>query len=92
MTYKLRNDIILEYVAGVYMLVALRTAWEDCPFAIQIAPSMAFIWKWIKEGLSDKELIARLVEERGFSDEKATKILRTFISACESNHYLIKEI
>lgn len=91
MTYKLRDDIILEHVAGVYVLVALRSAWEECPFAIQIAPSMACLWNWIREGLPEEDLIRRLTAERGFPEEKAKKILSSFLRASEANHYLVKE-
>ena len=91
MTYKLRDDIKLERVAGVYILVALRTAWEECPFAVQVAPTMASLWNWINEGLSEEELVDRLTLEEGFTEEKAQRILQSFIGASDKYHYLVKE-
>ena len=91
MTYKLKDNVLLEHVARTYMLVALRSAWGECPFAVQIAPSMAYVWKWLKEGFSKKAVIARLVSERGFSEVKARKIFDSFISSAETYHYLVNE-
>ena len=91
MTYKLRDDIILEHVAGIDILVALRPAWEECPFAVQVAPSMACLWNWIREGLPEEELMKRLMEERGFPEEKAGRLLGSFLKAAEEYHYLVKE-
>ena len=91
MTYKLREDIILENVAGIDILVALRPAWGECPFAVQVAPSMARIWEWIREGLTEEEVTGRLITERGFPEEKAGRMLESFLKAAEEYHYLVKE-
>ena len=84
---KLRDDIVLKRIDGVYVLIALKSAWDDCPFAIQIAPFAALIWQNMKSGRTESEIINELMEVKGFDKEKSEKLFRGFIKAAENYHY-----
>ena len=91
MTLKLRNDVVLEKIAGSYLLVALRSAWGVCPFAIQISPFAACIWKGILDGLSEDEIIDFLCREKSMDQERARHVFTHFIKAAKDYHYLLPE-
>ncbi len=91
MSYKLRNDVILEEVSGIHLLVALRSAWDDCPFALQIASISAHIWQCMKTEMSETEIIDNLISSRQLSMEKAKKTLDSFIRTAKHFHYFLLE-
>ena len=88
---KLRDDIVLKKIDSVYALIALKSAWEDCPFAIQIAPYAAIIWKDIKHNKKKEEIIDDLMTSKGFNREKAEKLYSCFMDAAENYHYFIED-
>ena len=85
----LRNDVVLEKVGEINLLISLRSAWGECPFALQIASISAYIWKSIKYGKEDSEIIEDLIGIRGLSRTKAENIFDNFIRTAERLHYLI---
>ena len=87
----LRDDIVLEKVCGVYVLVALRSAWGTCPFALQIAPYAAYFWDAMREGKSSEEILEGACLERGMDRKRAERAYQMFLKAAEENHYLVKE-
>ena len=91
MKYKLRDDVVLEKVSGINMLISLRSAWGESPFALQIASVSAFIWRSLRDGLEDNEIIKSLVITRHYSEEKAERIFDNFIRSAEKFHYLLPE-
>ena len=91
MARRLRDDVILEKVSGIHLLVSLRTAWGESPFAIQIAAVSAEIWKLMKEGKDDETIISFLTGTRGYSQKKAEEILTNFIRSAERLHYFVPE-
>ena len=89
--FKLRDDVILEKVSGVYLLVALRSAWDVCPFALQIAPYAAYFWKAIQDGRSEEEILTGVCRERGMEPKRAERAFQLFLKAAKENHYLLAE-
>ena len=87
MKYELRKDIVLEKVDGIYVLVALRTAWKDCPFAMQTIPVYAEIWNSLEEK-DEEEIILEIQQSRGFSHEKAERVFSRFIESAIKYNYL----
>ena len=81
----------MEKVDGIRLLVALRPAWETCPFAMPVIPVYADIWQAIKDGCDEEAVIAMLTERKGFSAEKAEHVLTSFIASARKNHYLIDD-
>ena len=88
---RLRNDVVLEKIDGVWLLIALRSAWKECPFAMPTVPVYADIWKAIKAGRKETDIIDMLQQERGYSKEKAYMVLSVFVAAVRKNHYVIEE-
>ena len=91
MTYKLRDDIVLENVCGANILVALRSAWDEHPFAIQISRSSALIWRCVKNCISKEIVIQKLCDEMHYSKETAEKRFDKFVSYCEKYHYFVQD-
>ncbi len=91
MSRRLRDDVILEKVSGIHLLVSLRTAWGESPFALQIASVSADIWKLMKDGAEDEEIIRFLMENKGYSREKAEGMLSNFIRSAEKLQYFVPE-
>lgn len=91
MSYRLRDDVVLEKVSGINMLISLRSAWGECPFALQIATVSANVWNYMKAGLSSEEIIEKLMTEDGYSREKAALCLQSFIRSSKALHYLVPE-
>ena len=89
MKYHFREDVVLEQVGGIYMLIALRTAWGECPFAVQIAPVSACFWRGIKEGKDSEEIIERAAAERNLQKERVSRFFSHFIKAAQKYHYVI---
>lgn len=91
MARRLRDDVILEKVSGIHLLVSLRTAWGESPFALQIAPISADIWKLMKDGSDDETIIKFLTDTKGYSRAKAEQMLTNFIRSSEKLHYFASE-
>jgi len=91
MKYHVRKDIVLEKVSGIYVLVALRSAWKECPFAMQTIPVYAEIWEKLNKNESSEKIIDYLMNIRGFSEERASKIYAKFIESAAKYRYLVIE-
>ena len=91
MKYKLRDDVILEKIDNIYILVALRSAWKECPFAMQTAPSLAYIWEMIKQGKTEEDIIEGLKADKNMDQKLAEKNYRFFIRQSLKLHYLTEE-
>ena len=90
MTYKLRDDIVLETIGGFYVLVALRSAWKECPFAMQLSPTTAAFWKAVKAGEKEDEIIKKVSASRGIDEKHVAKFLDLFIrDAKKYNYYAV---
>ncbi len=88
----LRNDIVLERVDGVWVLVALRPSWGECPFAMPTIPIYAEIWQMLRDGSDKEAAIGALTEKHALSREKAEKAFAAFVKAARKNHYLTGDV
>lgn len=91
MGYKFRDDIVLECVCGAYIIVALRPAWKEYPFAIKISSRSAYIWRGLESGKSESEIVKGLTDRYPVTSEWAEKLYQNFISYCVKHHYFISE-
>ena len=88
---RIREDVVLEKVDGIYVLVALRSAWKDCPFAVPTIPVYAEIWNLLKAGASEQEVVSHLQNARGFTMERSEIIYGKFLESARKYHYLKEE-
>ncbi len=89
MVYKLRKDVVLAHVCGAHILVTLRPAWGEYPFAMQISPVSAFLWESFEKGASREEIESGLQESFCMRPEKAETSVDRFISYCLKKHYFL---
>ena len=88
---KLRKDVVLEQVCGCYILVALRPAWKEYPFAMQISGSSALLWRCVRDGKSKEETLSLLEKKYGQSPERAEWQYGKFLDYCRDNNYFVSE-
>ena len=91
MSYSLRKDVVLEKTDGVYVLIALRSAWKDCPFALTVIPVYAEIWSQLQEGKTEEDILQALAASHGFAYERAKSVFDKFIQAASSHHYILDD-
>lgn len=90
--YKTRPGVVLTEIAGEYILVAARALSGICPYVTQINESSAFLWGQMKNGASEDELIAAVMEEYETDDpDEVRKAISTFIKQMEKSGYLLCE-
>lgn len=91
MSKMFREDVVLEKVSGINILVALRSAWGTCPFALQISPLAAYFWNALKSGIDEEIMIQQASEERQISQEKVRRFYDHFLEASRKYHYFKQE-
>lgn len=89
--YKLRDDICVAEVDNIYLFIALRSAWDECPFAVQAAPVLVYIFNLLRSGYSDDEIIIKLIKEKKYTQERSERIFNNFKNKAKGLHYLIEE-
>ena len=91
MAYKIREDVVLENVCGSHILVALRPAWKEFPFAMKISGRSALIWESVREGKPKEHILASLQDNYNLTFEEAASTYDRFISYCKKHNYFISE-
>lgn len=89
--HRLREDVVLEEICGAHILVALRSAWGQFPFAMQISGKSAMMWKSVREGLPEEVILDRLQTQYGLTRENAEKNYSRFITYCKKKNYFCTE-
>ena len=90
MAIRLRNDIVLEKVSGIYILVAKRSAWDSCPFAIQAGPLTAHFWRGLQSGIDEDTIIESACQELKIPREKVIRFYGKFMETAKKYNYLIQ--
>ena len=86
----LRPDVILKNVGETYMLVALRSAWKDCPFIMEISPLSAYFCDCLSNKMPESQILENVRFEKPISPERLKRIYDKFIEFAEDKHYLVE--
>lgn len=90
--YKTRPGVELASICGEYFLVSARDVLEFCPYIVQINGSSAFLWKRLRSGADEDELVSAVEEEFEVRDRDAAKAaIAAFIDQMIGMNYLIEE-
>ena len=83
------KGIVLTKVSDIYLLVATREAWDDCPQIKLITPTQAAFWGFIENGLDEEEILDEI--EHIEKKELLLRIYNSFIKRMKESGYIIGE-
>ncbi len=90
--YKTRPGVVLTSIAGRYVLVAVKSLRDICPFSAEINETTAFCWRMLEEGTDFESLLAGLTKQYEIDDpETARGDLEELLEQMKSANYLIEE-
>ncbi len=91
MRYKLRDDVVLEQVAGEYVLVALRPAWDEVAFARSIPKRHVYMLQCLEKGFSDEEMLQGIELNQQLTRERTLRTYHAIKSGSLYKGYLVEE-
>lgn len=91
MAEHLRNDVVLESINGIHVLIALKSAWDDCPFMLQITPFTAYLWDTIQSGMTKEEIVKKGTLIFKYDKSLMEKKYSSFLHTARKMKYIIDE-
>jgi hypothetical protein len=73
------GDFLLRRVSDIYILVPLRKRIVDLNSIFALNETGAFIWRLLEEGLSEDEIVKRMVDEFDVSITQAKNDVHYFL-------------
>ncbi len=90
--YKTRPGVVLTTIAGQYVLVAVKSLQDICPFSAQINETTAFCWRILEQGATLQTLTDALQKEYADEDpEELSSDLAELLGQLIHANYLIEE-
>ena len=91
--YKTRPGVVLTTIAGQYVLVAVKSLRDICPYSAQINETTAFCWRVLEEGTDFDNLLEKLAEEFEIDDPESVRAdLEELLEQMKNANYLIEEL
>ena len=91
MRYKLRDDVVLEQVAGEYVLVSLRPAWDELAFVRSVPARHVYMIGCLEKGCSDDEMLAGIELDRYLTKERALRLYHAIKNGDLYHGYLVED-
>ena len=88
MKYLIQPRILLENVAGQYLLIAYGEIREELPYIQAINDTAAFYWHLLEQQFTRNEMIAAAVDEFDIDEDAAAAGLDSFLLQLEKMGYL----
>jgi len=89
MKYKVRDGVMLRRICGAPFLFADSNAREFCPYIRRINDSGAWLWEFLKEGLSVEQIVKKLTLEYDIQkDAEPAKDIELFIESLAAGGYI----
>ncbi len=90
--YRTRPGVVLTDICGAYMLVSAKANLAFCPYVTEINGTSAFLWKRLKKGADELELLEAVKENYDIGDpEAALTAIRGFITGMLEMNYLLED-
>ena len=89
--YTQHPNLVLTQVCGEYLLVALRPAFDDCPYVNRLTPIEADYWNLLSEGKDLDEIAVICAENRDMDPKKARLLLLIATKKMLNAGYLTEE-
>lgn len=91
MPMKLRDDVVLEEVDGEYVLVALRSAWNEVAFVRSVPKRHVKMFHCLEMGVPEEEMISLVDPERKLSDSQLRKTYEAIRDGRLYHGYLVEK-
>ncbi|MCD8368996.1 MAG: PqqD family protein [Clostridiales bacterium] len=88
---KIRKGFILRKVAGKYVVVAVGLASKSLNGMIKLNDTGAFCWDYLLQGISEKNLVNKLVSEYDVTMEQAEQDVKGFLDTLRETGCLDEE-
>lgn len=89
--YTQHPDLVLTQVCGEYLLVALRPAFDDCPYVNRLSPVEADYWLLLSEGKDLDEIASICAKKMNIDPRKARLLLLIATKKMLNAGYLTEE-
>lgn len=90
--YKTRTGVVLTEIRGEYLLVSSRLLREECPFVTTLNETSSFLWKELKKGATEEDLLRAVAAEYEVEDaEEVRGLIRSYLGQMQAMHYLREE-
>lgn len=90
--YKIRDGIVLETIAGRYLLISTSALNSECPYVKMINDLAAYYWELIVNGFSFDEMINKASQDFSIDDrEELENDLNDLINELYRFGYLVSE-
>ena len=66
--FKTRPGVVLTEICGEHVLVTARSVMRECPFVTNVNEESAFLWRKLKYGADEEELMRAVEEEYEVED------------------------
>ncbi len=90
--YRVRDGVVLESIAGVYLIISTYAVREFCPYVKRINETGAYYFEQIQNGFSAEDILGQVAEAFPYVERSVLESdLYDFIEDLVNNGYLIKE-
>lgn len=73
---KIKEGFVIQQVGGQWIAVATGKTAKEFGGIVKLNDTAALVWKGLEEGLSEQEIVARMVGEYDVTEQKAADDLR----------------
>ncbi len=86
---KLKYNFLIQEVAGTYMAVAIGEGAENFKGMIKMNGTAKRVFELIQQGLSEKDIIATMLEEYEASESDIQKSVDTMVNQLNSQNLIV---
>lgn len=86
---KLKYNFLIQEVAGIYMAVAIGEGAENFKGMIKMNGTAKRVFELIQQGLSEKDIIATMLEEYEASESDIQKSVDTMVNQLNSQNLIV---
>ena len=88
MQWKLNSSVVCEEIFGVFVLIAARPAYKECPYVQRVNESGAYYWYLLGKHTDIIDVIHEAATHFHVSEIEVEKELLPFMRSLEKEHYL----
>ena len=85
---RIKEGFVLREVAGQAMVIATGEASKEFHGMVKLNESGKIIWKGLMDGLTEQEIVAKLMEKYDVTSEKASVDVKTLVAKMKEAGFL----
>ena len=88
--YKLRDDVVIESIAGRSYLLSMRSAWDEVDF-VRFIPSLHVqMIGFLEQGLDDQTMLEQVSRGSLMTDERLVRLYHNIAEGKMYENYLVE--